>query len=318
MNIYFATNIVPSMVQKKLMHIKNDQKNKALEMLSAVAPEIGKLVRQFALEEKESKIDGAYELISEFKQTYPFFSKVLSNERDIHIKLLRQEHLRRILVEEERRSILVTDVENEPYDNDSNKELITKKKSQRFKRKKEKYRNKYRAKKDLALRNHNYRKFGSIHKTELNNIIHGFLKWLIDVKNARVDNLSKKDSQFLIKEFLESLKMISIPIKKYHRLLHCLESNNLFISFLKTKIHGHEEYSIVPDDEATRKEEAELIKKKVSEDRLLSVFKELKHSEKVSNMRHQQMLKQRLNLAFKTGDKRTVELLTERLKPIHE
>merc|ERR1712170_131481 len=136
MNIYFATNIVPSMVQKKLMHIKNDQKNKALEMLSAVAPEIGKLVRQFALEEKESKIDGAYELISEFKQTYPFFSKVLSNERDIHIKLLRQEHLRRILVEEERRSILVTDVENEPYDNDSNKELITKKKVKDLKERK--------------------------------------------------------------------------------------------------------------------------------------------------------------------------------------
>ena len=50
----------------------------------------------------------------------------------------------------------------------------------------------------------------------------------------------------------------------------------------------------------------------MQEARLKQAYAELKFTNKADEMRHQEMLKQRLALAFKTGDTKTAEKLLDK------
>lgn len=68
------------------------------------------------------------------------------------------------------------------------------------------------------------------------------------------------------------------------------------------------------DDEATRLQEMMEKRRQEQEDRLRQAYMELKTTNKADEMRHQEELKAKLSLAYKTGDKRTAENILDRLR----
>jgi hypothetical protein len=185
---------VASMVQKNLIHLQTDRKHNASEMLMAITPEIGKLVRKLVLEETDFTIDRAYELINEFKRTSLFSEYLfsLANERKKHIERLHQEHLRRILAEEEK---FITNYNydedscankasnNRSYDNElplkfkesANLNIFNKKTSKE---------NRYNISKINDVSTHSPGKFGIIHESDINNMRPEFVQWAIEVKKS--------------------------------------------------------------------------------------------------------------------------------------
>merc|ERR1712232_332098 len=137
---------------------------------------------------------------------------------------------------------------------------------------------------------------GIIHESDINNIRPEFVQWAIEVKNLRADNLLNRDVQFLFNEFVENFNTASMPHTKYYSLSNYTSSIHDIKSPSNLSLPLEDERAIFVDDEANRKEEIDLQKKKASEDRLLLALEELKHSQKTYAMRNQEMLKQRLAL----------------------
>jgi hypothetical protein len=84
--------------------------------------------------------------------------------------------------------------------------------------------------------------------------------------------------------------------------------------YLPIFLLGDSVRELIAHDEEIRKSEISIRKQKEAEDRFRAVYAELKYSDKANEMRQQEMLKQRLSLAFRTGDKRTTEILLDRLR----
>jgi len=92
------------------------------------------------------------------------------------------------------------------------------------------------------------------------------------------------------------------------------KTNNSSIRSPEYKESINFEHQSIAHDEEIRKSEISIRKQKEAEDRFRAVYAELKYSDKANEMRQQEMLKQRLSLAFRTGDKRTTEILLDRLR----
>lgn len=314
----------PSMVRKHILHMKADREHNATEMLYAVAPEIGKLARQLSLEESSFIIDQAYELVREFKQIHTHIAQ-LSSEREKHVKSVRHEHLRRILAEEETKKFTsnICDKKHVAHDKTKMRGLNHLLKHNKFPKQvlsREKKNVEIKGCKSMTNTSvlDSFEKYGIIHESDISNMRPEFVEWLFEVKNIHIDNLSKIDGQILFKEFVENFKTASMSSIKFYSLSGYNLPNHKNNISDNNNIIVEEKCSMIVDDETAKKKETEQRKKREAEDRVGLTLKELKHSGKASNMREQEILRQRLALAFKTGDKRTVELLMDRLKPIHD
>ena len=69
------------------------------------------------------------------------------------------------------------------------------------------------------------------------------------------------------------------------------------------------------DDERERQRELEQQKEVEQSHRFKEIYDELKRSDKAKDMREQDLLRQKRDLAYRTGDIEQAERITQRLRP---
>merc|ERR1711976_684163 len=100
--------IEDSMIQLHKKKMRVNREHKALEILTAMIPELGKLARRFVLEETNFKIDFSFELINEYKEIYAKKIKAFSLIRGLYMKNIKKERQDRLLLEERKFTVITT------------------------------------------------------------------------------------------------------------------------------------------------------------------------------------------------------------------
>eukprot|EP00890_Picochlorum_soloecismus_P002744 jgi/Picsp_1/3470/NSC_06308-R1_nucleic acid binding len=172
-------------------------------------------------------------------------------------------------------------------------------------------REKHSSRKDKGKRagQERYGKYGVIRETDIYSKRPEFMLWSMEEKNKDVENLSRFDEKELFKTFMDEYNLATLPHKKYYD----LERYEMSKKSRERKTGNTER--MVFDDEAERRKEIEEQRLKEKDERLRQAYTELKSSSKAQDMREQELLRAKMDLAYRTGDQKEAERLAERLKP---
>ena len=168
---------------------------------------------------------------------------------------------------------------------------------------------KHRSRKDKHGGQDRYGRYGVIRETDIYAKKPEFMLWAMEEKNKDVENLSRFDEKELFKTFMDEYNLARLPHKKYYD----LEKYEM-----KKKGRGQKTVAterMVFDDETERRREIEEQRLKEKDERLRQAYSELRSSSKAKDMREQELLRAKMDLAYRTGDQKEAERIAERLKP---
>ena len=153
-----------------------------------------------------------------------------------------------------------------------------------------------------------YGKYGVLRETDMYTKRPEFILWAMETKSADIESMSKYEEKELFKIYMEDYNTATLPHKKYYDLEHYERSRH----GTQKSLENERQYF---DDETERKKELEEARRREKEERLRLAYEELKHSDKGQGMKEQELLRQRMSLAYKTGDREEAQRIAEKLKP---
>lgn len=154
-----------------------------------------------------------------------------------------------------------------------------------------------------------YGKYGVIRETDIYSKRPEFMLWAMEEKNKDVENLSRFDEKELFKTFMDEYNLAALPHKKYYDL------EKYEMSKKGRERTTDKKERMIFDDEAERRREVEEQRLKEKDERLRQAYSDLKSSSKAQDMREQELLRAKMDLAYRTGDQKEAQRLAERLKP---
>ncbi len=155
-----------------------------------------------------------------------------------------------------------------------------------------------------------YGKYGIIRESDMYDKRPEFTLWAMDEKKVDVEGLSQRRERELFSEYMEDFNTATLPHRKYYS-LNKYERE-------KSRRRGHRDSAgeqRMFDDERERQRELEQQKEVEQSHRFKEIYDELKRSDKAKDMREQDLLRQKRDLAYRTGDIEQAERITQRLRP---
>lgn len=137
-----------------------------------------------------------------------------------------------------------------------------------------------------------------------------FTLWAIEQKRLDFETMSRSREKELFSEFMEEYNTATFPHRKYYDLKK--------YEIEKSRRHGHRDTTkewMMFDDEADRQREREQQKEMEQSQRFREIYEELQRGDKAKSMREQDLLRQKRDLAYRTGDIEEAERITQRLRP---
>lgn len=157
-----------------------------------------------------------------------------------------------------------------------------------------------------------YGKYGIIRETDLYSKRPEFMLWAAEVKGADVEAMPRFEEKELFKSYMEDYNTGTLPHKKYYD-LETYERQQAARGAAAGGRGGGEK--VVFDDEAERRRELAVERQREKEARLKAAYEELQTTDKAEAMRQQDLLRQKMALAYRTGDVKEAQRLAERLRP---
>ncbi|PRW57929.1 RNA-binding 25 [Chlorella sorokiniana] len=191
-----------------------------------------------------------------------------------------------------------------------------KKKREKEKKAKKERREKDKAKAKAGAIGQEYGKYGIIRETDMYSKRPEFQLWAIEVKNVDIEAMPRSEEKEMFKDFMEEYNTATLPHKKYYDLeLH--EKQQAAKAAKKGSRadadEGPEHFAF--NDEEERKREIAAERARRQQERLKQAYQELQTTDKAKDMREQQLLRSQMELAYKTGDRKTAEKLAALLAP---
>ncbi|PHJ24268.1 u4 tri-snrnp-associated [Cystoisospora suis] len=156
-----------------------------------------------------------------------------------------------------------------------------------------------------------YGKYGLLQESDMWQKRAEFSLWLMEVKDKNLEELSGWEERELFRDYMEDYNTATFPSKKYYNL-------ELFEAKQRLKRTNLQETRELTDfnDEARRKREI----KTIQEQRRIEETKEQLRSmredrDKVHDMRHQQLLKSKIETLYRMGANAEAKKLAELLEP---
>ncbi|PSC69161.1 RNA-binding 25 [Micractinium conductrix] len=158
-----------------------------------------------------------------------------------------------------------------------------------------------------------YGKYGIIRETDMYSKRPEFQLWAIEVKKIDIEAMPRSEEKEMFKEFMEEFNTASFPHKKFYD-LDMYEKQQAAKAAKKGGPKTSTERTVF-DDETERKREFAAERARQQAERMKQAYEELKTTDKAKDMREQQMMRQKMELAYKTGDRATAEKLQKLLEP---
>uniref|UniRef100_A0A061QX57 Nucleic acid binding n=1 Tax=Tetraselmis sp. GSL018 TaxID=582737 RepID=A0A061QX57_9CHLO len=162
-----------------------------------------------------------------------------------------------------------------------------------------------------------YGKYGIIKESDYESKRGDFQLWATEVKKVQLELLPKREERDLFRTYMEDFNTGTLPHKKYY-------DNDAYqrAKALKAAQKGgkrrHGEKTQFDDEEERRREAAQRRAEEL-EERRRQAYNELRYTtNKAQEMREQEMLRQQMNLAYRTGNMEEARKLQERLNPDEE
>lgn len=155
-----------------------------------------------------------------------------------------------------------------------------------------------------------YGKYGVIRETDMYDKRSEFTLWAIEERRVDVEGMSRNREKDLFREFIEEYNTATLPHRKYYD----LEKYEREKARRRAQNHPTKERMMF-DDEADRRREIEGQKKEEQSKRFKEIYEDLQRGDKAKNMREQELLRQKRDLAYRTGDIEEAERISQRLRP---
>ncbi|MEW5309986.1 MAG: hypothetical protein WDW38_001823 [Sanguina aurantia] len=156
--------------------------------------------------------------------------------------------------------------------------------------------------KPAAGKGDDFGKYGILHEIDYNSKSSEFIRWALDVRKVDVEAMSKAEEKELFRDFMEDYNTGEKPGAGNNG-LHPLP---------------HRKCYNLQDDEAAIKAARDADRVAVLEARQLDAYKALQYGNRAQEMREQDLMRQQMSLAYRTGDLAKAALLAKKLKPDEE
>ncbi|MEW5303490.1 MAG: hypothetical protein WDW36_006176 [Sanguina aurantia] len=175
--------------------------------------------------------------------------------------------------------------------------------------------------KPAAGKGDDFGKYGILHEIDYNSKSSEFIRWALDVRKVDVEAMSKAEEKELFRDFMEDYNTATLPHRKYYNLdvYEREKAAKEAIKAAKAGGKGKAKTLINPkDDEAAIKAARDADRVAVLEARQLDAYKALQYGNRAQEMREQDLMRQQMSLAYRTGDLAKAALLAKKLKPDEE
>ncbi|KAG2500043.1 hypothetical protein HYH03_002323 [Edaphochlamys debaryana] len=317
-------NVGKSMVQLHAEQMQLDKEQNALQKLSILMPQLGFFARVMALRETDWDVEKALPLLRRFVA-----------ENDLKLKAI-QKKRKKVQAELEKAAEGSSDSgsgsssgseseggsgsDSEGGGRGKRKRSGKDKDKKRSKKKrgKEKEKKKRSKDKDKAVMGGggamDFGKYGIIREADGYAKRNEFILWALDVKKVDVENLGKFEERDLFKDYMEDYNTGTLPHRKYYDLEAYERAKAAKAAAKGAKAAAKGGKKAVNDEEALRQEREEE-RRKLAAERMQDAYRQIKYSDKAQAMRDQEMLRAKMNLAYKTGDLAEAQRLHARLEP---
>mmetsp|Transcript_18463 Transcript_18463/g.51709 ORF Transcript_18463/g.51709 Transcript_18463/m.51709 type:complete len:374 (+) Transcript_18463:198-1319(+) len=165
-----------------------------------------------------------------------------------------------------------------------------------------------------AALTYQFGKYGIIRESDYEAKRGDFQLWATEVKKVEVEVLPKWEERELFKTYMEDYNTGTLPHKKYYD-NDAYERARALKEIKKGRKSKKTEWTAF-DDEADRRREAAKRREEEMEERQRQAYNELRYTtNKAQEMRDQELLRQQMNLAYRTGNMDEARRIQERLNP---
>lgn len=319
-------NVGKSMVQLHAEQMQQEKEQNALQKLAVLLPQLGFFSRVVALRETAWDVDKALTLLRRFIAENDLKLKAIHKKR----KKVQQE------LDKEAEGGSGSGSESDSgsgsggSDSDSGGEGKKRKRgkdkgrSKDKKRRKESSKDKKKGKRSkekdtgtakakTLTHSEDFGKYGIIRESDAYAKRNEFILWALDVRKTDVENLGKFEERDLFKDYMEDYNTGTLPHRKYYD-LEAYERARAAKAAAKGEKLAAKKGSRLNDEEDLRQQRAEE-RQKLQEERLAQAYRDIKYTDKAQEMRHQEMLRKQMDLAYRTGDRATAQRIQALLLP---
>lgn len=341
-----------TLVERHNERMQQEKEETAVEKLSNLMPALGSRLRAFALAKTDFNVDAALQLLRSFQVAELDKLNAISKKRKRILEEIEEaaegpaaggdgsgggsgsDDSGSSASEDERRPSKGKKGKDKEKKR-SGKEKDGKKKKKKERRSKEEGRGRDKARsKDKKRRRSSdgdggdaarpkahstdFGRFGVIRESDADGKRSEFLMWALDVKKVDVEALAKWEEKELFKEFVEDFNTGTLPDRKYYDLAAyemalAKEQADKAAKRAAAKQGTRKAAELGDEKELTRRRQEEA--KREQDKRVREAMNALRKGGMAEEMRRQELLRQEMALAYKTGDTARAQKIFERLAP---
>jgi len=313
-------------------HQENQQKEKedfSSAKLAVLMPQFGALLRDQVLTEALFDLDTAVKMLQTFQIKNDEVLKALQKKRrklkETEEEVVREATERALREQKEARGKEASSSGSSSGSEGSDDDVRRKRKDKKGKKKGKKERrdkdkkkvsrhgkDKKKDKPKELTTSENFGRYGLLREVDASTKRDEFMLWAMDVRKINVETMPRPEEKEVFKDYMEDYNTGTLPHRKYYN-LELYERERMAKQMAKGMKAGDKQLKPVVDDEKAMLQQRDEANRKAAEERLKLRYAELKGTGKAELMREQELLRLEMQNAYKIGDKRRAQQISNRL-----